>query len=149
MMCVYVLPQGEVMNARWYTWLVENKFRFWLDIVYTASTKVFLVQDHERCLWPEEPVDAMEDMNIVLLGFPTSSQDLNPIEVAWRELKARLADNMPPNFESRPQFIERLHRAVAWCNNHRGPLFRRICKSQKASAKDVMRATPPGGRTKH
>ena len=149
MLCVYVLPQGAVMNAAWYTWLIENKFRLWLDMAYKASTKVFLVQDHERSLWTEEPLDAMEDANIVLLDFPTSSQDLNPIEVAWREVKARLNDTMPVSFESRPQFIERLHRAVAWCNDHRGPLFKRICSSQKAWAKDVMEAKPRGGRTKH
>lgn len=148
-LCVYVLPKGAVMNAVWYTWLIENRFRLWLDMAYKASSQVFLVQDHERCLWTEEPLDAMEDANIVLLDFPTSSQDLNPIEVAWREVKARLNNTMPVQFESRPQFIQRLHRAVGWCNCHRGPLFRKICSSQKAWAKDVMEATPPGGRTKH
>jgi hypothetical protein len=138
------------MNTAWYIWLIEHKFRPWLDGAFARRTKVFLVQDHERCLWNEESVDAMEEENIELLeNFPTSSQDLNPIEVAWREVKSRLDATLPTNFESRPAFTRRLNHAVAWVNTHRAGLFREICAAQKAWAKDVLYASPPGARTNH
>jgi hypothetical protein len=149
-LCIFVLPDKEAMNAAWYTWLIDHKFRNWLDLAFARTTKVFLVQDHERCLWTEEPVDAMEDENIELLeNFPTSSQDLNPIEVAWREVRSRLDATMPAVFENRPAFTRRLRQAVAWVNIHRAGLFREICGAQKAWARDVLNATPPGARTKH
>ena len=150
MLCVYVLPHGQVMNADWYTWVIENKFREWLDKAFSRSTRVYLVQDHERCLWAEEPVDALEDENIHLLTeFPKCSQDLNPIEVAWREVKARLATTMPATAESRDVFLRRLRRAVAWVNEHRADYLSRLCTAQKDWAKDVWEAKPPGARTKH
>jgi hypothetical protein len=149
-LCIFVLPDREAMNTAWYTWLIEHKFRNWLDAAFARTTKVFLVQDHERCLWAEEPVDAMEDENIELLdNFPTSSQDLNPIEVAWREVRSRLDATMPAVFESRPAFLRRLRQAVAWVNSHRACLFHAICGAQKAWAQDVLDASPPGARTKH
>ena len=149
-LCVYVLPQGMVMNTEIYTWLIEHKFRLWLDLAFARATKVFLVQDHEKCLWADEPVDALEDENIELLtNYPKSSQDLNPIETAWRELKSRLDVTMPEAFESRPQFVQRLHQAVAWVNKNRRDYFLKICRSQKAWARDVLEATPPGARTNH
>lgn len=150
MLCIYVLPHGERMNASWYTWLIENRFRMWLDMAFPYGSKVFLVQDHEACLWSEEPVDSMQDENIELLeNYPPCSQDLNPIEVAWRELKNRLDMTQPVAFETRPQFIQRLNRAVVWVNKHRADFLWEICHSQKACAKDVVEATPPGARTKH
>lgn len=150
MLCVYVLPQGSVMNSEWYTWLIENKFREWLDMAFSRSTRVFLVQDHERCLWAEEPCDAMEDENIELLeDFPKCSQDLNPIEVAWREVKARMDDTLPSKSEARVGFIRRLHRAVAWVNANRANYLWHLCHAQKEWAKDVCQAKPPGARTKH
>ena len=148
-LCVFVLPAGQVMNIEWYTWLIDTQFRLWLDRAFSRSTKVFLVQDHERCLWADEPLDALEDENIELLDFPKCSQDLNPIEVARRELKARLAETMPTSFETRPQFVRRLLCAVSWVNKHRADYLWTLCHSQKAWAKDVVEATPPGARTKH
>ena len=149
-LCVYVLPEGVAMNTEMYTWVIENKFRLWLDLAFARATKVFLVQDHEKCLWADEPVGALEDENIELLEhYPKSSQDLNPIETAWRELKTRLDFTMPDTFESRPQFVQRLHQAVAWVNKNRSAYLLKICRSQKEWAKDVLHATPPGARTNH
>ena len=149
-LCIFVLPPGQVMNTTWYTWIVENKFREWLDMAFYRSTKVYLVQDHECCLWAEKPVDAMADENIVLLeNYPKCSQDLSPNEQAWRELKARLAQTQPTKFETRPEFVQRLHHAVAWVNKHRADYFQKICHSQKEWAKDVVEAKPPGSRTQH
>jgi len=50
-------------------------------------------------------------------------QDLNAIETAWRELRARLDETMPTGRETRAAFLARLRRAVAWVNVHRGEYF--------------------------
>ena len=85
----------------------------------------------------------------LLTNYPKCSQDLNPIETAWRELRARLADTEPARIESRAAFIQRLRAAVAWINRNRHDYLLEICTAQKAWAKDVQKATPPGGRTSH
>ena len=150
---VSVLPEGECMNREWYTWLIHNRFPGWLRKAlgrnkYNAGA--YLLQDHERCLWTEEPVEAMEDEGITLLdNFPKCSQDLNPVEVAWRELRARLFQTQPIGRETRDAFICRLRSAVGWVNRNRKPLFKEICCAQKAWARDVLNANPPGSRTKH
>ena len=74
-------------------------------------------------------------------------QDLNAVETAWRELRARLDDTMPTGRETRATFLARLRRAVAWVNVHRGEYFQELCTNQKERAKDVIAAK--GVRTKH
>ena len=92
----------------------------------------------------------MEDEGITLLeNFPKCSQDLNPVEVAWRELRARLFQTQPTERETREAFICRLRSAVAWVNRNRKSFLKEICSSQKAWARDVLTANPPGSRTKH
>ena len=109
---------------------------------------VQLLQDHERCLWTGEARDAMDEAGLELLTrFPKCSQDLNPIEDAWREFKVRLADSQPATLETRDEFVARLRSAVAWVNRNRRNLFMRICNSQVERANDVIQAK--GGRTKH
>ena len=144
------------MNTDWYVWVIENKFSLWVDIAFQTKSiiskgaKAYLVQDHERCLWTDEARDAMEDQHIELLeDFPKCSQDLNPCEIAWREVKARLNDTMPVSLETRPEFIQRLRAAVAWVNKNRAEYLLQICTSQKAWTKDVLTSSPPGFRTRH
>lgn len=89
-------------------------------------------------------------MGVELLEcFPRCSQDLNPIEVVWRELRARLADTQPVAMETREEFIVRLRQAVDWVNKNRGDYFEYLCGCQKEWAQDVLEATPPGARTRH
>ena len=108
----------------------------------------FLVQDHERCLWTAEPHAAMKALNIERLDmYPKCSQDLNPIEVAWRELRARLDDTQPTSMECRQGFLARLRLAVAWVNKNRAEYLAYLCTCQKEWASDVQEAK--GGRTKH
>ena len=76
-----------------------------------------------------------------------SSQDLNAVETAWRELRTRLSETMPTRREGRAAFVGRLRRAVAWVNEHRGDYLRDLCTNQKERADDVILAK--GGRTKH
>jgi ribosomal protein S3 len=74
----------------------------------------------------------------VLKNFPKSSQDLNVIEVAWRELKARLYATAPTKLENRDNFLRRMHRAVAWVNKNRADLFLELCQGQKVRARQIL-----------
>ena len=147
---ITILPAGECMNREWYTWVIENRFPQWLRKAFGRNHNAFLVQDHERCLWTEEPRAAMQDEGITLLtNYPKCSQDLNPIETAWREVRARLFATAPTHMESRDAFTARLRNAVSWVNGNRKSYLYKICNSQKEWAKDVQNAKPPGSRTKH
>ena len=101
------------MNRWNYEMLIEGFFETWLAKAL-GHTDVFLVQDHERCLWCQEPREALRKAGITLLEeYPKCSQDLNVIETAWREVKARLADTEPEEMETRDAFVVRLRLAVA------------------------------------
>ena len=83
----------------------------------------------------------------LLVNYPECSQDLNPIEIAWREVRSRLDNTQPVAMETRADFILRLRLAVAWVNrNHMGYLAK-LCSSQERWAKDVKKAA--GGKTTH
>ena len=85
----------------------------------------------------------------LLVNYPKCSQDLNPIETAWREIRARLALTEPSHVESRSSFVARLRSAVTWVNKHRASYLQQLCVSQKTRATDILSAQPPGSRTKH
>ena len=147
---IYVLPEGEVMNRWWYEWIIAHKFPVWIRKAYGVKKPVFLVQDHERCLWTQEPRQAMQEASITLLqNYPKCSQDLNPIENAWREVRFRMAETQPRRLECRDEFIKRLRLAVAWVNRNRQQFLQHICTCQKEWATDVLNASPAGARTPH
>ena len=147
MLFIYVLPEGETMNRWNYEMLIEGFFETWLTKAL-GHTDVFLVQDHERCLWCQEPREALRKAGITLLEeYPKCSQDLNVIETAWREVKARLADTEPEEMETRDAFVVRLRLAVAWVNRNRAEYLMHLCNAQKERARDVI--SLEGGRTKH
>jgi hypothetical protein len=146
---IYVLPEGESMNRWWYTWLINTMFPRWLAKAFDhVENGVLLAQDHERCLWCEEPRQAMQDQSISLLeNYPKCSQDLNAIETAWREVRARLAATEPVSRDTRSNFVTRLRQAVAWVNTNRAGYLRKLCSDQKQRARDVQLML--GARTKH
>ena len=148
MLFIYVMPEGETMNRWWYEWIVSHKFPEWLRKAAMGDRGVFLIQDHEKCLWTEEPRCALREQGIHLLEqYPKCSQDLNAIEAAWREVRARLAATEPGHMESRDRFVVRLRAAVAWVNLRRKAYLLKICTDQKERARDVILMT--GSRTKH
>ena len=146
MLFVYVMPEGERMNRWWYQWVVTTKFPSWIARGLGNGVHAFLVQDHERALWAQEPRVAMREQGITLVdNYPKRSQDMNPIETAWREVRARLADTKPVTMEHRDVFVARLRLAIAWVNRNRKEYFTELCTSQKAWARDVLDAKPQGG----
>ena len=145
---ISVLPIDKRMNKGLYAWMITSRFRGWVHKAFRSAGRVFLVQDHERALWAEEPLGAMRDAGFeLLMNYPKCSQDLNAIETAWRELRWRLAQTEPIRMESRSEFVARLRQAVMWLNKHRAKYFRELCFSQKARARAVLEAK--GARTKH
>ena len=67
-----------------------------------------------------EARDVGESVNVHLLeNYPKCSQDLNPIETAWREVRNRLYHTQPKNQETRSAFVLRLRAAVSWTNRNR------------------------------
>ena len=139
------------MNRWWYEWLIRARFPRWLSTAFGGGyDPVYLVQDHEKALWTDEPREAMRAVGVRLLeAYPKCSQDLNPIETAWREVRNRLDETVPVDREPRKDFIQRLRRAVAWVNTNRAEYLQHLCTSQKERTQDVLDATPPGARTKH
>ena len=146
---ITILPEGAVMNRWWYEWIVEHRFKGWLDSALgEAAASAFLVQDHERALWTAEPRAAMRRIGLKLLeNYPKCSQDLNPIETAWREVRSRLVATQPRRLETREAFLPRLRAAVAWVNRNRHEYLLGLCNRQKALAKAVIAAG--GARTKY
>ena len=52
---IAILPDGIAMNRFVCEKLVQQQFANWLRDAFGEDHAVFLVQDHERCLWSEEP----------------------------------------------------------------------------------------------
>jgi hypothetical protein len=145
---VTVLPAGVPMNRWEYVKIVAKCFPHWARKVLGRKCKPILIQDHERALWTDEARDAIKESGLELLEqYPKCSQDLNVIETAWRELRARLMDTEPMAIEDRATFLKRLYLAVAWVNRNRQQYLRNLCYAQKERARDVL--LQKGGRTKH
>ena len=120
----------------------------WARQVLGRRAKPFLIQDHERALWTDEAKDAIKAGGLQLVtSYPECSQDLNVIETAWRELRARLANTEPVQMEDREAFVKRLRLAVTWVNWNRRMYLRGLCWAQKERARDVLKLQ--GGRAKH
>ena len=149
MLFITVLKEGVVMNRWEYDKVVRAKFPVWIQEAYGVQKRgVSLVQDHERCLWTKEAREAIESINVHLLeNYPKCSQDLNPIETAWREVRNRLYHTQPNKQETRSAFVLRLRAAVSWTNRNRADFYLHICNNQVQLAKDVLASE--GRRTAH
>ena len=140
---ITVLGKGGLMNRHVYAQVVRTSFKKWLR----GRRNSLVVQDGEKALWCEEPMEAFRELNLeVLTWHPPHSPDLNAIEYAWKLLRDRLADTQPSSMEDRPSFVRRLYSACDYVNRHHTATLRNLCLNQKERAKDVKDAT--GHRTK-
>ena len=132
---ICILPQGVAVNRHVYAGIIKNHFSRWLRSV----RRPILVQDHERALWCDEPLAAMEESGITVLDKrPKHSADLNPIENVWALLRERLAKTLPPTTEGRAAFVARLRAAVMWLNRNRRGAMRQLAGSIKQRALAVQ-----------
>ena len=144
---IYVLPAKERMNRWNYEWLIHSKFPAWIYKAFGDQRTTYLVQDHERALWCDEPAPAMVEQRIVRLDFPKCSRDYNPIEICWRELRARIAATEPTQMESRKDFLIRLRASVDWVNKNRCGYLYWLSTCQKEWAAELQQEN--GIRLKH
>ena len=135
-----VLRKGECMNRWNYATLIRRHFRKWL------GGCDLLVQDHERCLHCDEPLEVLQEIGCELVDFPKCSQDLNAMENCWKLLRDRLYDTLPVARESRDDFLVRLRNAVNWLNANKTEELHLFWSNQKERAADVH--VLKGGRTK-
>ena len=118
---------------------MNARFADWRRSCFDDDEPVYLVQDHERCLWQDRNLAALRVAGCrVLENFPKSSPDLNAIENWWKVLRDRLDDTAPEDMETRAEFLVRLRRSAQWLNEHRAEQCLHICTNQKARAKDVI-----------
>ena len=104
-----------------------------------TSDRVKLVQDHERCVWPDSNATAFREAGFSLVkNFPKCSPDLTAIEGRWRRLKQKLETNAPAHSETRPDFIKQLRRTVDLMNRRHRTEGRKLCCNQKVRARDVQ-----------
>ena len=131
---IHIVPEGQKMDRYYYEKIVRNHFAKWLK----GFRNPLLVQDNEKCLWCDEPQEALKELGIEVLAWhPPHSPDLNAIENAWSYLRDRLAVTQPEGREDRKAFVKRLHCAVAWVNKKHGKTFNRLCRNQKQRAQDL------------
>ena len=140
---VRILPQGENMNRYWYSWIIEHDFPRWQG----PCSQV--IQDYERCLRSDEALSAFRRIGMsVVEEYPKCSQDLNPIEGAWKLLRDRLFDTLPTEFESRDDSLPRLRNAIAWVNTNKKDELSYLSYSMKERAEALLSAKPKGSRTR-
>ena len=128
------------MNGDRYEHLVSSRFADWRASCFGDDEPCYLVQDHERCLWQARNKGALKAAGCKLEeDFPKSSPDLNAIEGVWRFLRERIDATAPTVIETRPEFLVRLRRCVAWLNEHRREHMLYLCTNQKERAADVQK----------
>ena len=138
---VTVLPADATMNRWIYADIVKKRFPDWL------AGCDFIVQDFEKCLRCEEPLEEMRKQGLTVVpDYPKCSQDLNAIENAWKLLRERLSETLPTELESREQFIPRLRNAVRWLNANKKDTLLELCTNQKRRCSEVLRLD--GARTR-
>jgi hypothetical protein len=128
------------MNRYTYAWLIEKKFPGW------KGDAEYVIQDYEKCLRSAELLQALKEIGVKVVNqHAPYSQDLNPIENAWKVLKDRLNETMPTHLEPRDQFIVRMRTAVHWINEHRQDQLKYFANNMKERARAVQEND--GGRT--
>lgn len=127
------------MNGDRYGQLILTKFAAWRRACFGGDETCHLIQDHERCLWRQDNVQALRRAGCVLEEeFPKTSPDLNAIEGAWRLVKERLEHTEPVETEGRGDFLVRLRRCVHWINEHRHHQLLCMCTNLKERAQMVL-----------
>lgn len=138
----YILPpdgqRALHMNTDRFAKLVRSKLAKWRRMCSPRCANVTSVHDHERCLVQPAGVMALKATGCIpLKEHPKHSADLNAIEVWWNRLRMRLEKTEPTAAESRPQFLQRLRRTVAYaCQRRSG---RKLRRGRRRRASAVLR----------
>lgn len=142
----YVLPTDPErasttthMNGDRYQKLIQSRFAKWRQECFADDHPVWLIQDHERCLWQERNIQQLKKEGCkVVKAFPKHSPDLNAIEGRWHTIRQKLLDTEPQEPETRAAFLVRLNRTVNWLNQNDREEALHICTNQKIRAQEVL-----------
>jgi transposase len=139
----FVLPRDGPkktthMNGTRYNDMVQSKFAAWRHNCFRDNLPVYLIQDHEGCLWQKRNLDALRGAGFIVEPFPKSSPDLNAIEGIWAHLRQLLAEREPTQRETRAEFLVRLRRTVTWMNDNKKKNMLCLCRNLKERADDVI-----------
>jgi len=127
------------MTGDRYRDLVKKKFSEWREKSYPEPGPVYLVQDHERCLWQPASLQTLREAGLTIVSnYPKHSPDFNAIEGWWNMLRMRLGQTAPVALESRAAFVQRLRRSVKWLNDNRGDQALALATNQKKRAREVQ-----------
>ena len=151
----YVLPKdftdtgkevSKHMTGARYHDMATKHFATWRKACI-GNRRVFIAKDYERFLRSDDNIEAERKAGCDQIdAYPKSSPDFNAIEGWWRRLKMLLEENMPPDRESRDEFLRRLRRAVNHLNQKCRADARRLCRNQKQRARECLKLR--GARTK-
>ena len=141
----YVLPKDgpkktKHMNGTRYYDLIASRFVRWRRNCFGDDGPVYLVQDHEPCLWMDKCLQALKKAGCSLVDHhPKHSADLNAIEGWWHRLRQRIDATAPEEFEDRDMFLRRLNRTVTWMNENLQDEALEACTNQKVRAEAVKK----------
>ena len=151
----YVVPKAftdtgkevsQHMNGARYNDMVKKDFADWRKACI-GNRRVSVAKDFEKFLRSDDNIAAELKAGCDQLDmYPKCSPDFNAIEGWWRRLKMLLEENMPPERESRAEFLRRLRRAVDHLNKKCRVVGRRLCRNQKQRARECLKLK--GARTK-
>ena len=151
----YILPKdftdtgkevSQHMNGARYNDMVTKHFASWRKVC-VGNRKVFVAKDYEKFLRSDANIAAELRAGCDQIPlYPKCSPDFNAIEGWWRRLKMLLEEKVPPERESRDQFLRRLRRAVDHLNQKCRASGRGLCRNQKLRAKECLKLS--GARTK-
>ena len=126
------------MNGDRYNDLVNTRFVQWRQKCFRDDKPCRLVQDHEKCLWQDRNLQALQAAGCNAVdNFPKSSPDLNAIEGVWRLLKDRVLETAPKDMETRAEFLARLGRQVQWLNDVMHDHLLELCTNQKERGLEI------------
>ena len=126
------------MNGDRYNDLVNTRFVQWRQKCFRDDKPCRLVQDHEKCLWQDRNLQALQAAGCNAVdNFPKSSPDLNAIEGVWRLLKDRVLETAPKDMETRAEFLARLRRQVHWLNDVMHDHLLKLCTNQKERGREI------------
>ena len=137
------------MTGARYNRLLKQHFPTWRRKLFGQKKGVRLVQDHEKCLWMDHNLEAIDAAGFRLVdNHPKHSPDLNAIEGWWARLRQRLDDTAPEAVETRKEFLARLRRTVRWMNANWRDDALHLATNQKERARAVLSRAVDGARTR-
>ena len=128
---LFFLDPGTTMNGKKHLELMKEKLE-----LHTAvhNCEIFL-HDGAPCHRAKNVTDFRKTKNIKLLEWPRNSQDFNPIETFWTELKNKVVEKHPTSLPSLINTIK-----TSWVLDMPTELCRNLIESMPRRIRAVLEA---------